>query len=282
MKEVGIIGYPLGHTLSPKIHEAGFRELDLDINFKVWEIKPVDLKNKIDQLKSENILGFCVTLPHKRSVIDLIEELDESAKNMNAVNWVVNKNGKLKGYNTDWLGFTESLNFYGQKISNKNCLILGAGGSAKAICMALINENADNIYIYNRTYKNVIEFVGNFKKFNKSIEIIDIEKLNDKDFVNSLDMIINTTSVGMQGGPAPNISPINTDIINKRALCYDLVYSPEITPFIEKSKNNNIETIGGLTMLVFQAIKGFELVTGKNAPVGKMLEAVGIIKNIED
>ena len=74
----------------------------------------------------------------------------------------------------------------------------------------------------------------------------------------------------------------NTDIINKRALCYDLVYSPEITPFIEKSKNNNIETIGGLTMLVFQAIKGFELVTGKNAPVGKMLEAVGIIKNIED
>jgi len=282
MKEVGILGYPLGHTLSPKIHEAGFRELDLDISFKVWEVKPVDLKSKIDHLKSENILGFCVTLPHKLSIIDLIDNLDESAKNMNAVNWVVNQNGKLKGYNTDWIGFIESLKFYGKKISNKKCLILGAGGSAKAICMALINENADKIYIYNRTYKNVRDFVDYFNKFNKSIEIIDSEKVNDKEFVNTLDMIINTTSVGMQGGPAPNISPINTDIINKRALCYDLVYSPEITPFIEKAKNNNIETIGGITMLVFQAIQGFELVTGKIAPVNKMLEAVGIIKNIED
>jgi shikimate dehydrogenase len=279
MKEIGILGYPLGHTLSPKIHEAGFRELNLDISFKVWATPPKNLKNKIIELKNEKFLGFCVTLPHKKAVIDLIDDIDDTAQSMNAVNWVVNQNGKLKGYNTDWIGFSESLKFYGKKISNENCLILGAGGSAKAICMSLINENASNIYIYNRTYRNVKEFVNNFEKFNKRIEIIDSEKLNNKNFVDTLNLIINTTSVGMQGGPAPNISPINTDIINKRALCYDLVYSPEITPFIEKAKYNKLETIGGLTMLVFQAIKGFELVTGKKAPVNKMLEAVGITKN---
>ena len=113
----------------------------------------------------------------------------------------------------------------------------------------------------------------------KSSETKKVNLDFNKDFINTLDLIINTTSVGMQGGPDPNNSPINTDNINKRALCYDLVYSPEITPFIEQAKHNNVETIGGLTMLVFQAIKGFELVTGEKAPVLKMLEAVGITKN---
>ena len=279
MKQIGILGYPLGHTLSPKIHEAGFKELNLDIEFNVWEVNPSNLEKKIEELRNPNILGFCVTLPHKNSIISFIEEIDDSAKEMNAVNWVVNSEGRLKGYNTDWIGFKESLTYYGKQISNKDCLVLGAGGSAKAICMALINEKANSIYIYNRTKKNAKDLVSNFHKVGKDIKIIDSSKLSDKDFVSDLDLIINTTSVGMHGGPDPNKSPINTDNINKRALCYDLVYSPEITPFIEQAKHNDIETIGGITMLVFQAIEGFELVTREKAPVKKMLQAVGITKN---
>lgn len=279
MKQIGILGYPLGHTLSPKIHEAGFKELNLDIEFNVWEVNPSNLEKKIEELRNPNILGFCVTLPHKNSIISLIEEIDDSAKEMNAVNWVVNSEGRLKGYNTDWIGFKESLTYYGKQITNKDCLVLGAGGSAKAICMALINEKANSIYIYNRTKKNAKDLVSNFHKVGKDIKIIDSSKLSDKDFVSDLDLIINTTSVGMHGGPDPNKSPINTDNINKRALCYDLVYSPEITPFIEQAKHNDIETIGGITMLVFQAIEGFELVTREKAPVKKMLQAVGITKN---
>tara|TARA_Y100000766_G_C18912382_1_gene609062 strand:+ start:1025 stop:1867 length:843 start_codon:yes stop_codon:yes gene_type:complete len=279
MKQIGILGYPLGHTLSPKIHEAGFKELNLDIEFNVWEVNPLNLEKKIEELRNPNILGFCVTLPHKNSIISFIEEIDDSAKEMNAVNWVVNSEGRLKGYNTDWIGFKESLTYYGKQITNKDCLVLGAGGSAKAICMALINENANSIYIYNRTKKNAKDLVSNFHKVGKDIKIIDSSKLSDKDFVSDLDLIINTTSVGMHGGPDPNKSPINTDNINKRALCYDLVYSPEITPFIEQAKDNDIETIGGITMLVFQAIEGFELVTREKAPVKKMLQAVGITKN---
>lgn len=279
MKQIGILGYPLGHTLSPKIHEAGFKELNLDIEFNVWEVNPSNLEKKIEELRNPNILGFCVTLPHKNSIISFIEEIDDSAKEMNAVNWVVNSEGRLKGYNTDWIGFKESLAYYGKQITNKDCLVLGAGGSAKAICMALINEKANSIYIYNRTKKNAKDLVSNFHKVGKDIKIIDSSKLSDKDFVSDLDLIINTTSVGMHGGPDPNKSPINTDNINKRALCYDLVYSPEITPFIEQAKHNDIETIGGITMLVFQAIEGFELVTREKAPVKKMLQAVGITKN---
>lgn len=278
MKEVGILGYPLGHTLSPVIHEAGYKELKLDIKFNIWEVEPKKLENKVLELREDNILGSCVTLPHKKSVISFIDELDESAEEMDAVNWIVNNNGRLVGYNTDWIGFTESLNFYEKKIQDKNCLILGAGGSAKAICMALIKGNARTIDVYNRTVENTKKFLENFENQKLSIGILNSNQINNPNFINSYDLVINTTSVGMSGGPAPNISPINTDNINRRALCYDLVYSPEITPFIQSAKNNNIETIGGLAMLVFQAIKGFELVTKQKAPIKKMLEAVGIKK----
>ena len=278
MKEVGILGYPLGHTLSPVIHEAGYKELKLDIKFNIWEVEPEKLENKVLELREDNILGSCVTLPHKKSVISFIDELDESAEEMDAVNWIVNNNGRLVGYNTDWIGFTESLKFYEKKIQDKNCLILGAGGSAKAICMALIKGNARTIDVYNRTVENTKKFLENFENQKLSIGILNSSQINNPNFINSYDLVINTTSVGMSGGPAPNISPINTDNINRRALCYDLVYSPEITPFIQSAKNNNIETIGGLAMLVFQAIKGFELVTKQKAPIKKMLEAVGIKK----
>ena len=278
MKEVGILGYPLGHTLSPVIHEAGYKELKLDIKFNIWEVEPEKLENKVLELRENNILGSCVTLPHKKSVISFIDELDESAEEMDAVNWIVNNNGRLVGYNTDWIGFTESLKFYEKKIQDKNCLILGAGGSAKAICMALIKGNARTIDVYNRTVENTKKFLENFENQKLSIGILNSNQINNPNFINSYDLVINTTSVGMSGGPAPNISPINTDNINRRALCYDLVYSPEITPFIQSAKNNNIETIGGLAMLVFQAIKGFELVTKQKAPIKKMLEAVGIKK----
>ena len=278
MKEVGILGYPLGHTLSPVIHEAGYKELKLDIKFNIWEVEPEKLENKVLELREDNILGSCVTLPHKKSVISFIDELDESAEEMDAVNWIVNNNGRLVGYNTDWIGFTESLKFYEKKIQDKNCLILGAGGSAKAICMALIKGNAKTIDVYNRTVENTKKFLENFENQKLSIGILNSNQINNPNFINSYDLVINTTSVGMSGGPAPNISPINTDNINRRALCYDLVYSPEITPFIQSAKNNNIETIGGLAMLVFQAIKGFELVTKQKAPIKKMLEAVGIKK----
>ena len=125
MKEVGILGYPLGHTLSPVIHEAGYKELKLDIKSNIWEVEPEKLENKVLELRENNILGSCVTLPHKKSVISFIDELDESAEEMDAVNWIVNNNGRLVGYNTDWIGFTESLKFmkkkYKIKLFNLRC-----------------------------------------------------------------------------------------------------------------------------------------------------------------
>ena len=275
-KEIGIIGYPLGHTMSPTIHESAFNKLGLDMKFNIWETKPENLEQVIHNLRNNNILGSCVTLPHKFEVMNFLDELDETAVEMKAVNWIVNDDGKLVGHNTDWEGFTKSLDFINYNIQNKISLILGAGGSAKAVCMSLIKGESKKIYIYNRTKANSTNLVENFSKYKNRINIIEKNNLEDPKFLNHIDIIINTTSLGMTGGPNPSISPINTDIINKNALCYDLVYSPSITPFLNGAMKNNIKYLGGLSMLVFQAALGFKLTTKLDPPIANMLKSVGI------
>ena len=275
-KEIGIIGYPLGHTMSPTIHESAFNKLGLDMKFNIWETKPENLEQAIHNLRNNNILGSCVTLPHKFEVMNFLDELDETAVEMKAVNWIVNDDGKLVGHNTDWEGFTKSLDFINYNIQNKISLILGAGGSAKAVCMSLIKGESKKIYIYNRTKANSTNLVENFSKYKNRINIIEKNNLEDPKFLNDIDIIINTTSLGMTGGPNPSISPINTDIINKNALCYDLVYSPSITPFLNGAMKNNIKYLGGLSMLVFQAALGFKLTTKLDPPIVNMLKSVGI------
>ena len=275
-KEIGIIGYPLGHTMSPTIHESAFNKLGLDMKFNIWETKPENLEQAIHNLRNNNILGSCVTLPHKFEVMNFLDELDETAVEMKAVNWIVNDDGKLVGHNTDWEGFTKSLDFINYNIQNKISLILGAGGSAKAVCMSLIKGKSKKIYIYNRTKANSTNLVENFSKYKNRINIIEKNNLEDPKFLNDIDIIINTTSLGMTGGPNPSISPINTDIINKNALCYDLVYSPSITPFLNGAMKNNIKYLGGLSMLVFQAALGFKLTTKLDPPIANMLKSVGI------
>ena len=142
--------------------------------------------------------------------------------------------------------------------------------------MSLIKGESKKIYIYNRTKANSTNLVGNFSKYKNRIHIIEKNNLEDPKFLNDIDIIINTTSLGMTGGPNPGISPINTDIINKNALCYDLVYSPSITPFLSGAKKNNIKYLGGLSMLVFQAALGFKLTTKLDPPIENMLKSVGI------
>ena len=274
--KAGIIGYPLGHTLSPIIHNSAFNELGYNIDFQIWETEEKLLKDKIQSLRNENVLGCCITLPYKKKVMQYLDNIDNSATEIDAINWIINKNGILSGYNTDWLGFINSLDFYKKSIKNKTALIIGAGGSAKAICQGLIKGKVKSIIISNRTLKKAEEIKELFGNNQTEIQIIDFKELNNFTTLKEIDLIINATSLGMTGGPEPKKSPIDTSLLNTRALCYDLVYSPQITPFLRDAKNNKIDTIGGLSMLVFQAASGFELLTNKKAPINTMLGSVGI------
>ena len=274
--KAGIIGYPLGHTLSPIIHNSAFNELGYNIDFQIWETEEKLLKDKIQSLRNENVLGCCITLPYKKKVMQYLDNIDNSATEIDAINWIINKNGILSGYNTDWLGFINSLDFYKKSIKNRTALIIGAGGSAKAICQGLIKGKVKSIIISNRTLKKAEEIKELFGNNQTEIQIIDYKELNNLTTLKEIDLIINATSLGMTGGPDPKKSPIDTSLLNTRALCYDLVYSPQITPFLRDAKNNKIDTIGGLSMLVFQAASGFELLTNKKAPINTMLGSVGI------
>ena len=215
-------------------------------------------------------------MPYKKKVMQYLDNIDNSATEIDAINWIINKNGILSGYNTDWLGFINSLDFYKKSIKNKTALIIGAGGSAKAICQGLIKGKVKSIIISNRTLKKAEEIKELFGNNQTEIQIIDYKELNNLTTLKEIDLIINATSLGMTGGPDPKKSPIDTSLLNTRALCYDLVYSPQITPFLRDAKNNKIDTIGGLSMLVFQAASGFELLTNKKAPINTMLGSVGI------
>ena len=274
--KAGIIGYPLGHTLSPTIHNSAFNELGYNIDFQIWETEEKLLKDKIQSLRNENVLGCCITLPYKKKVMQYLDNIDNSATEIDAINWIINKNGTLSGYNTDWLGFINSLDFYKKSIKHKSALIIGAGGSAKAICQGLIKGKVKSIIISNRTLQKAEEIKELFANNQTDIKIMDFKELNNLTTLKEIDLIINATSLGMTGGPDPKKSPIDTRLLNTRALCYDLVYSPQITPFLRDAKNNKIDTIGGLSMLVFQAASGFELLTNKKAPINTMLDSVGI------
>jgi shikimate dehydrogenase len=274
--KAGIIGYPLGHTLSPTIHNSAFKKLGYNIDFQIWETEEKLLKDRIQSLRSENVLGCCITLPYKKKVMQYLDNIDSSAKEIDAINWIINKNGILNGYNTDWLGFINSLDFYKKSIKNKTALIIGAGGSAKAICQGLIKGKVKSIIISNRTLKKAKEIKELFANNQTGIQIMDFKELNNLSTLNEINLIINATSLGMTGGPDPKKSPIDTSLLNTKALCYDLVYSPQITPFLREAKNNKIDTMGGLSMLVFQAASGFELLTNKKAPINTMLDSVGI------
>ena len=155
--KAGIIGYPLGHTLSPIIHNSAFNELGYNIDFQIWETEEKLLKDKIQSLRNENVLGCCITLPYKKKVMQYLDNIDNSATEIDAINWIIKKNGILSGYNTDWLGFINSLDFYKKSIKNKTALIIGAGGSAKAICQGLIKGKVKSIIISNRTLKKAEE-----------------------------------------------------------------------------------------------------------------------------
>ena len=221
--KAGIIGYPLGHTLSPTIHNSAFNELGYNIDFQIWETEEKLLKDKIQSLRNENVLGCCITLPYKKKVMQYLDNIDNSATEIDAINWIINKNGILSGYNTDWLGFINSLDFYKKSIKNKTALIIGAGGSAKAICQGLIKGKVKSIIISNRTLKKAEEIKELFGNNQTEIQIIDYKELNNLTTLKEIDLIINATSLGMTGGPDPKKSPIDTSLLNTRALCYDLV-----------------------------------------------------------
>ena len=252
-KKYGLIGNPLSKTLSPFIHNSIYRENNINSIYLTYELKLEDLEKGIEAFKTLGIEGFNITIPFKERIIPYLDNIDETAKKINAINTVKQVEGELIGYNTDYLGFLKSLELNNIDLNNKNILVLGAGGGSRAISIGLLENNINKLYITNRTSNRGIKLVNELRRIynDKFIKFtgFNLSEL-DKD---EIDIIINTTSVGMY--PEIDESPMDFKGFQNDLILYDLIYKPLETRFLSEGKIRGYKTINGLEMLYYQAIK---------------------------
>ena len=275
-KRVGIIGYPIRHSISPIFQQAALDHYLIDATYQAWEVEPPSLPEHIRQLRSPNTLGINVTVPHKETVIPLLDEVDDFAGAAGAVNTIVNEDGNLVGHNTDGVGFLKALedNEHFQPQGSK-VLIIGAGGSAKAVALALASRCVKEIAIANRTLERASRLAELISTHGPKVYAISLT-----DSMGTLarkagesNLIVNCTTLGMKYGLEEHSSPMRSEQIPATALVSDLVYNPIETPLLREAKLAGAPTLGGLDMLVYQGAASFEMWTGKKAPVEIMLNA---------
>lgn len=266
-KTFAVIGDPIDHSLSPNIHSAAFRELNLECSYIAYRIPKGELKDGIEGLKKIKINGFNVTIPHKVEMMKYLDKMDESCSLIGAVNTVTNEGGFLKGYNTDMDGFLEPFKKKKLIIQNKKILLLGAGGAARAIVAAFAKEKAKHITIANRTLKKAQDLAQFSKKIGLDANGIDITSIESLD---EYQIIVNATSIGLKKEP----SPIRMDSIKPETIVYDIVYMPMNTDFLTQAKEKGAVIIYGYEMLLGQATRAFEIWHGMEAPYNAMKKAL--------
>lgn len=276
MIKLGIIGYPLGHTLSPIMHKAALDYLQIDGDYIAIETPPDQLFDRIKYLKIEGFKGFNVTIPLKVWMVPLLNEVDEYANVAGAVNTVIiSENKSLYGYNTDIDGFIEAIpEDLRKNLNSKRAAVFGSGGAARAVAIGLSLLGIDNITFYARNYEKAIKIkkvlADNFPDVK-----VNIQEYNEFANLSYAAIVVNATPIGMQG-INEDISPINKRSIeglNENTIVYDLIYKPRETKLLKYAKRHNLYTIDGLEMLVLQGAKALSLWTGVESPVNIMREA---------
>jgi shikimate dehydrogenase len=273
-KIVGIIGYPLGHTISPAMHNAAFRHLGLNYEYVPFEVNPGDLAEAVSGFRALHVAGFNVTIPHKETILPLLDEVTKLAKIIGAVNAVENQEGMLVGYNTDGPGFIESLiEDAGLKPKGKKAVVLGAGGAGRAVATLLAENCVRSLIIVDieeLKAKSLAEYLGS--SFEVDCRSVNISHPELQIAIDKADLLVNATPIGMH--PKIGACPLPEDIkLNRNLLVYDLVYNPAETTLIKRAKAAGARTCSGLGMLVRQGALAFTLFTGEEAPVDIMWQA---------
>jgi shikimate dehydrogenase len=273
-KLVALIGYPLEHSVSSVFQQASFDYYQLDLRYESWEVEPSQLETAINRLRQPPFLGANITIPYKEMVMPLLDELDELAVQIGALNTIVNREGKLFGYNTDAPAFIRALRQDGDfEPRDKRAVLLGAGGVARAASFALIKEGVRWLTIANRTLGRAERLAASLRSEASSdtgIAVLPWEELRSGKVLSYGDLLINCTSLGMKHSPMEDKTPLGASSIPKDALVYDLVYNPLETPLLREAKKAGARVLGGLAMLVYQGAASFELWVGREAPLDIM------------
>ncbi|MEM3062794.1 MAG: shikimate dehydrogenase [Nitrososphaerota archaeon] len=265
-KLVCLIGDPVGKSFSPKIHNAWFNYFKLNYVYLAFKIPSFKLKEAINGLRILNVIGFNVTIPHKISIINFLDGIDSQAKNIGAVNTVLNKNDKFIGFNTDIDGVFYAFDKANVSINGSTCLIIGAGGAAKACAHAFSIRKCKKIIILNRSLEKAISLSKEIKeKYNIESLYEELNKENIKKFSNISDIIVNATPIGSYYASNESIFP--KELLREDLVIFDVVYNPIKTKLIEDAIDKGAKIVYGMDMLIGQAAKAFKIWTGLEPPI---------------
>lgn len=271
MNKFGLIGYPLGHSLSAVIHKAGFKSLGVDATYDILETDPEDLVERVKFFKRENFGGFNVTIPLKLPISLFVQEVDKYADIAGAVNTVkINPDKTFKGYNTDAMGFKKAIPA-SIDLKGADVALLGTGGASRAAVLALSELGVKYIGVYTRNIPNAMDYMAYMRrKFpNIEFESHQIDSVRD---LSKYDMLVNTTPIGMLGRSA-DMTPIEENVLKtlpESAVVYDVIYNPKKTILLKLAENLGLETINGLDMLIYQAVSAQEIWFGRTPDFNTM------------
>lgn len=276
-KRAGVIGHPLGHSISPALFEAAFKSAGIDATYERWDT-PVDaLEGRVQALRGDDFYGANVTIPHKEAIIPLVDGRSELAQRAGAVNTVVHEGDKLIGHNTDVTGFARALREHGRfDAKGKATMLLGSGGAARAVALALIEAGASVIYVVARQPRKIDRMVVDLKPLTATGTTITWAYWGDGSYLRSLehaDLLVNCTPVGVAGSESNGHSPVDAALIKPKTLVFDLVYNPAETPLVKAARAAGANAVAGLPMLVYQAAESYRLWTGQEADTEAMFEA---------
>ena len=266
-----VVANPIKHSISPFIHNSAFEATNTNGVYLAWEVDATELAETVANIRRYQMYGINLSMPYKEQVIPYLDQLSEEACLIGAVNTVVNREGTLIGYNTDGKGFFKSLPSF--KISRKRLVLLGAGGAAKAILAQAILDGVSQISVFVRSSsmektRPYLEKIQNATGFR--VDLFALEDVQDlQDSITQADLLVNATSVGMDG----TSQPIPTSIVlPEKLMVADVIYQPFETPFLKWAKEQGNQAINGLGMLLYQAAEAFQLWTGKEMPTDQIWE----------
>lgn len=279
--ELYLLAYPAGHSVSPQMQTAALAHRGIDASYRALAVPPDDLAAALADLRERpSFLGANVTVPHKQTVMPLLDELSPTARAIGAVNTLVREDGLLVGDNTDASGFLRSLLEAGCEPAGLTAIVLGAGGSARAVAAALLGAGAV-VQVANRSRTRAATLAAALEEWTAAGLVADgaaLEALPEGALASALStcgLLVNCTSVGMAGGPLPGALPLDVDVklLPSAAVVVDLVYRPLVTPLLAAALSAGLRTVDGIGMLVHQGAAAFEIWTGVSAPVEVMRRA---------
>ena len=268
-----VVANPIKHSISPFIHNSAFEATNTNGVYLAWEVDATELAETVANIRRYQMFGINLSMPYKEQVIPYLDQLSAEACLIGAVNTVVNREGTLIGYNTDGKGFFKSLPSF--KISRKRLVLLGAGGAAKAILAQAILDGVSQISVFVRSSsmektRPYLEKIQNATGFR--VDLFALEDVQDlQDSITQADLLVNATSVGMDGSSQPIPTSI---VLPEKLMVADVIYQPFETPFLKWARNQGNQSINGLGMLLYQAAEAFELWTGKEMPTDQIWESL--------